>query len=224
MRHGALPWAPPRPSTNVCGVANHPDDARRSLGAEEDWFAAEEDWFADTAHEPAESDELVWQDEPTAVRRATPSDREQRRRQAAAVIVVAVAVALVVAGILIARAIGGSDSASAPPATIPIFPTTPAATTPADTGPTTTEPSAPTPSTLTVPTDVVLRRGDTGEGITALQKALAELGYAPGDADGNFGSATEQAVLAFQQAERLTEDGVAGEETLTAVNASLASG
>ena len=187
-------------------------------------MAAEEDWFADPAHEPAGSNELAWQDDPAPARRTAPSDREQRRRQAAAVIVVAVGVVLVGAGVVIARAIGGSESSSAPPATIPIFPTTLAATTPADTSPATTAPSAPTPSALTVPTDVVLRRGDTGEGVTALQKALIELGYVPGDADGDFGSATEQAVLAFQQREGLTEDGVAGEETLAAINASLASG
>jgi peptidoglycan hydrolase-like protein with peptidoglycan-binding domain len=58
----------------------------------------------------------------------------------------------------------------------------------------------------------------------ALQKALTKLGYTPGTADGKFGSATTQAVIAFQKAKGLPEDGVAGAKTLAAVNAALANG
>ena len=45
----------------------------------------------------------------------------------------------------------------------------------------------------------VLQKGDTGAKVTALQEALIELGFLSGKADGNFGSGTEKAVIAFQQ-------------------------
>ena len=45
---------------------------------------------------------------------------------------------------------------------------------------------------------IILRRGSTGPEVQALQEALAELGYLTGKADGNFGEATEKAVIAFR--------------------------
>ena len=45
----------------------------------------------------------------------------------------------------------------------------------------------------------VLKKGSSGADVTALQEALIELGYLKGKADGKFGSATEKAVIAFQQ-------------------------
>ena len=45
----------------------------------------------------------------------------------------------------------------------------------------------------------VLQKGDKGAKVTALQEALIELGYLKGTADGNFGSGTEKAVIAFQE-------------------------
>ncbi len=59
-----------------------------------------------------------------------------------------------------------------------------------------------------------LRYGSTGSEVTALQTALRTLGYTL-TADGKYGSATVAAVKAFQSAEGLTADGVAGQETLT---------
>ena len=58
-----------------------------------------------------------------------------------------------------------------------------------------------------------LRRDDTGDNVAQLQEALIKLGYLTGKADGNYGSATVEAVKAFQKANGLTEDGTAGEET-----------
>lgn len=50
--------------------------------------------------------------------------------------------------------------------------------------------------------------GDQGDDVTGLQTALAHLGYFSGKATGYFGSATEAAVLAFQQGNGLSPDGV----------------
>ena len=64
----------------------------------------------------------------------------------------------------------------------------------------------------------------TGSSVLALQQALAQLGYAPGTPDGSFGAGTTQAVVAFQKANNLTQDGLAGTTTLEAINAALARG
>ncbi len=45
----------------------------------------------------------------------------------------------------------------------------------------------------------VLKKGDSGDSVTALQEALIELGYLKGVSDGKFGAGTEKAVIAFQQ-------------------------
>jgi peptidoglycan hydrolase-like protein with peptidoglycan-binding domain len=50
--------------------------------------------------------------------------------------------------------------------------------------------------------------------VVALQARLVELGYWLGEPDGTYGHLTEQAVLAFQKAEGLGRDGVAGPATL----------
>ncbi len=63
-----------------------------------------------------------------------------------------------------------------------------------------------------------------GSSVTSLQTALTTLGYSPGAADGNYGPATTEAVTAFQTANDLTADGIAGPQTLAAINAALAGG
>ncbi len=73
-----------------------------------------------------------------------------------------------------------------------------------------TAPANPTGSTL-------LKYGDTGDAVKALQTRLKELGYFNGAIGGNFGSITRDAVKAFQTAAGLTNDGIAGEETLNAL-------
>lgn len=55
-----------------------------------------------------------------------------------------------------------------------------------------------------------------------LQKELQELGYYSGAADGNFGKSTYEAVRAFQSANNLKVDGVAGATTIQAVYSSTA--
>lgn len=64
-----------------------------------------------------------------------------------------------------------------------------------------------------------LRNGDTGDDVKELQAALIRLGYDCGKwgADGDFGSATEKAVRAFQRAKKLTVDGVYGPKSHAAL-------
>lgn len=59
-----------------------------------------------------------------------------------------------------------------------------------------------------------LQRGDKNADVLAMQKALQALGY-PLEADGDFGSATYDAVIAFQKTHSLKQDGIAGNDTLT---------
>lgn len=75
-----------------------------------------------------------------------------------------------------------------------------------------------TPSpTASLSTDVILRRGDSNVAVQAMQQRLVELGYLTGKADGIFGVQTYRALVAFQKANRLSADGVAGSLTLTAL-------
>ena len=58
-----------------------------------------------------------------------------------------------------------------------------------------------------------LKRGAKGDAVRELQENLIRLGYLNGKADGVFGLKTYEALVAFQRANRLTADGVAGEKT-----------
>ena len=60
---------------------------------------------------------------------------------------------------------------------------------------------------------VTLREGDTGENVYLLQAQLFELGYYTGRIDGRFTEETKQAVIAFQMANGLAADGIAGRGT-----------
>jgi peptidoglycan hydrolase-like protein with peptidoglycan-binding domain len=75
-----------------------------------------------------------------------------------------------------------------------------------------------TPSSAT---DDVLQFGSSGEAVTQLQTRLAELGYFQGSPTGNFGPATETAVIQFQQASGLIADGVVGTETTNTLYGSV---
>jgi peptidoglycan hydrolase-like protein with peptidoglycan-binding domain len=57
----------------------------------------------------------------------------------------------------------------------------------------------------------------TGGGVRALQQRMKDLGYYSGSVDGDFGAGTQAAVIAFQTANGLTADGVAGKSTLNAL-------
>jgi len=73
--------------------------------------------------------------------------------------------------------------------------------------------SAATLACITLTDDGVLRPGDEGEDVEALQQDLAALGYLTGTIDGKYGPATRSAVRAFQTDYMLTRDGKAGEQT-----------
>lgn len=58
-----------------------------------------------------------------------------------------------------------------------------------------------------------LKNGSEGASVTALQSALAELGYLEEeDVDGKFGSKTEEALKVFQKRNGLAQDGIASQD------------
>ncbi len=67
-----------------------------------------------------------------------------------------------------------------------------------------------------------LRLGNTGDQVTAMQTALKQLGY-DCDATGSFDDKTKLAVLAFQRANALSTDGIAGQQTLSTLYSGSAS-
>ncbi|AHF10560.1 MULTISPECIES: peptidoglycan-binding protein [Dehalobacter] len=70
--------------------------------------------------------------------------------------------------------------------------------------------------TLTEP--AFLKVGSRGPEVATLQSILKELGYDPGMDDGVFGPKTREAVIAFQRNYGLTQDGIAGPQTFTALD------
>jgi peptidoglycan hydrolase-like protein with peptidoglycan-binding domain len=65
----------------------------------------------------------------------------------------------------------------------------------------------------------VLQQGSSGNQVRTLQRLLKSLGYSVGSAgvDGSFGPATNKAVLAFQKARKLEQDGIVGPNTWNAL-------
>lgn len=63
----------------------------------------------------------------------------------------------------------------------------------------------------------MLRPGDQGADVLALQKQLVAQGFWLGTADGTYGGLTQQAVLAAQKSSGLSRDGIAGASTRAAV-------
>lgn len=60
---------------------------------------------------------------------------------------------------------------------------------------------------------VTLHEGEGGALVKNLQQALKREGYYLGEVDGMYGTATTDAVLNFQKANKLSMDGIAGEDT-----------
>jgi hypothetical protein len=183
-------------------------------GDDRDQFA--EDWFEEPGREPGgafrDPDAETWlEEEPEHY--GPPVDRRPL------IAAIAVAIALILAGVGIARVLGGDDDEAAPTAPGTTAPTATAGT---GTGETTTNP--PTTPAITVPADTTLQSGDEGESVELMQQALAALGYDVGTPDGVFGPGTEEAVKQFQADSGLDADGIAGPATLAALNEALASG
>lgn len=81
----------------------------------------------------------------------------------------------------------------------------------------TSEPTAAPAPTITPNTRYTnVKQGQRGDNVKKLQKRLIELGYLEkGNADGVFGNQTRRALVAFQQANGLGADGIAGDSTQT---------
>ena len=58
-----------------------------------------------------------------------------------------------------------------------------------------------------------LQNGSSGSAVKRLQYALYELKYYDGDITGKYDTATENAVMAFQEVNGLYIDGIAGQDT-----------
>lgn len=67
----------------------------------------------------------------------------------------------------------------------------------------------------------ILTVGSRGSKVKTLQKNLTKLGYSTGGADGIFGNGTKKAVIAFQKAYGLTQDGIVGSATQKAIKKAL---
>jgi peptidoglycan L-alanyl-D-glutamate endopeptidase CwlK len=63
----------------------------------------------------------------------------------------------------------------------------------------------------------LLLLGSSGASVTALQQRLQQRGYDPGPINGQFGTATQAAVRAFQNSVGLSADGQAGANTVAAL-------
>lgn len=71
------------------------------------------------------------------------------------------------------------------------------------------------------PEDTTLRKGSVGKNVEKLQENLKTLGFYKSTIDGSFGSVTDAAVRAFQKDAKITIDGVAGPQTLKAIEEAL---
>jgi hypothetical protein len=165
----------------------------------DDWFA-ESDWAGGPAAAPADDFEPVH-------RRGGLSELTFTLRTllfaALAVVAVIVVIGLAIGGVFSSS---GHDRTTSPPATT--APTSKPKTTPTTTAARASHTLAPTST---------LKPGDTGAQVKRLQRALAQLGYAPGSVDGDYGPSTVAAVKRFQQASKLTADGILGPATLRAL-------
>ena len=70
-----------------------------------------------------------------------------------------------------------------------------------------------TTTTVVTTNPNTIQYGDSGDKVTLLQTALVTLGYSTNGIDGSFGAGTRKAVIAFQKANSLTADGLAGTRT-----------
>lgn len=78
------------------------------------------------------------------------------------------------------------------------------------------ETEAPVRASAEDETDVLLRKGDSGPAVKALQQALVKHGFSL-KADGKFGAKTEKAVKEFQEQNGLVPDGIVGPATRSAL-------
>jgi peptidoglycan hydrolase-like protein with peptidoglycan-binding domain len=151
-----------------------------------------------------------------------PSGRRRRNLAIGAGAVLVVVVAALGIGAAVSGSGGDTETGDGRPTTTGLVaPTTteaPRTTTTAPPTTTTVPPTTVPPTTTTTAppdpaADGTLELGEGGPAVLALQQRLVGLGYWIGSADGNYGQLTRQAVMAFQKAEGLGRDGVAGPMT-----------
>jgi len=176
----------------------------------DDWFD-EDDWFADEGEEESSSGAPWPSREP---QRASGTRLGDFTITVKALLVVGVLLALVVVVVVLAVAGVFSSGKAHPAAGNPPQSVT--------TNSSTTTRTPTTPATPVAAPATTLKPGDTGAQVKILQRALAKLGYSPGKVDGDYGTATQTALKKFQQASKLTADGVLGPKTLRALKRALA--
>jgi murein L,D-transpeptidase YcbB/YkuD len=168
----------------------------------------------------------------------------RRRLVAGVVVTILVALALATATLLVrahdqapeapvreAAAAAPTEAETRPSRT----PTSPAST--SSTTPASILPSTASAVTFTLPEGTKLQRVNAGpavitdlepitdpEVVAKLQQALSSAGFDPGEPDGTFGQRTEAAVIAFQQANGLSPDGIVGPDTASALNGVVTGG
>lgn len=125
------------------------------------------------------------------------------------------------AGLFVTGALADrDDTETAAPSTTTSTTERPTSTTTSTVVTTTTTTIPPTTTTTAPPppgADGTLEPGESGDEVAGLQAHLGDLGYWLGNPDGTYGQLTRQAVMAFQKAEGLSRDGVAGPATLAAL-------
>jgi hypothetical protein len=192
-------------------------------------FAPEDDWFVETGRgrSPAADDETELREtrqsaqgagEPPAAPRVREGEWSRRLIVGAIVGAMILIVAGALAGALVSRSLNGGveTTTSLVTTTATLTTTLTTSTTPTTTTTTSSTPTAP----ATLPEGVVLRRGAKGAEVRQVQEALVALGYST-IIDGKFGPATAQAVKSFQASSGLTDDGVVGPATLSALSAAV---
>lgn len=111
----------------------------------------------------------------------------------------------------------GNDTATNPPSNVISVGGNTQTQPTAQTGGTISVTPTPTPTPATGASSTVLKTGSQGSEVKRLQTRLKELGYYTGSVDGSYGTGTVNAVMAFQAANKLTQDGVAGKSTQEAI-------
>jgi hypothetical protein len=109
-----------------------------------------------------------------------------------------------------------ATTAAPPEPTAPPLPA-PATAAPATLAPPVPPPPAPGPPAPPPAAAAMLRQGDRGPEVSALQERLQSLGYWLGAVDGVYGPATTRAVTALQKASGLGRDGLTGAATRVAL-------